>query len=81
MQYSTANLRIHRFTSLQPGPRLIVTGAVHGSETSGTRGIEKVLARTRQRRALHRARQPDPTATGTESAGLQQRQSAMVTAT
>ncbi len=44
MHYSTANLRIHRFSSLQPGPRLIVTGAVHGSETSGTRGIEKVLA-------------------------------------
>ncbi len=44
MKYSTANLRIHQFSSLQPGPRLLVTGAVHGSETSGTRGIEKVLA-------------------------------------
>lgn len=29
---------------LQPGPRLIVTGAVHGNETAGTRGIERVLA-------------------------------------
>jgi predicted deacylase len=27
-----------------PGPRLIVTGAVHGNETAGTRGIERVLA-------------------------------------
>jgi predicted deacylase len=44
MKYSTAHLRIHQFSSLQPGPRLIVTGAVHGSETSGTRGIERVLA-------------------------------------
>ncbi len=44
MQYSPAHLRIHQFSALQPGPRLIVTGAVHGSETSGTRGIEKVLA-------------------------------------
>jgi predicted deacylase len=37
-------LRIHRFSALQPGPRLIVTGAVHGNETAGTRGIERVLA-------------------------------------
>jgi predicted deacylase len=37
-------LRSHRFTALQPGPRLIVLGAVHGNETCGTRGIERVLA-------------------------------------
>lgn len=37
-------LRIHRVSALQPGPRLIVTGAVHGNETAGTRGIERVLA-------------------------------------
>jgi uncharacterized protein len=36
-------LRIHRFSALEPGPRLIVTGAVHGNETAGTRGIERVL--------------------------------------
>jgi len=29
--------------ALQPGPRLIVTGAVHGNETCGTRAIERVL--------------------------------------
>ena len=29
---------------LRPGPRLIVTGAVHGNETAGTRGIQQVLA-------------------------------------
>lgn len=27
-----------------PGPRLIVTGAVHGNETCGTRAIERVIA-------------------------------------
>ena len=40
---SNANLRAHRITGLQPGPRLIVTGAVHGNETAGTQGIRRVL--------------------------------------
>jgi predicted deacylase len=40
---SLHSLRIHRFVGLQPGPRLIVTGAVHGNETAGTRGIEAVM--------------------------------------
>jgi uncharacterized protein len=38
------HLRVHRFVGLAPGPKLIVTGAVHGNETAGTRGIERVLA-------------------------------------
>jgi predicted deacylase len=41
---STQHLRVHRFAGLAPGPRLIVTGAVHGNETAGTRGIQRVLA-------------------------------------
>lgn len=41
---STRFLRAHRFAALTPGPRLIVTGAVHGNETAGTRGIERVRA-------------------------------------
>ena len=41
---STSHLRVHRFAGLAPGPRLVVTGAVHGNETAGTRGIERVLA-------------------------------------
>ena len=41
---STTSLRIHQFTALEPGPRLLVLGAVHGNETGGTRGIERVLA-------------------------------------
>jgi len=36
-------LRIHCVRALQPGPRLIVLGAVHGNETAGTRAIERVL--------------------------------------
>ncbi|MBU0601836.1 MAG: succinylglutamate desuccinylase/aspartoacylase family protein [Gammaproteobacteria bacterium] len=36
-------LRSHAFQGLEPGPRLIVLGAVHGNETCGTRGIERVL--------------------------------------
>jgi len=40
---STRHLRLHRFAALEPGPRLIVTGAVHGNETAGTRGIERIV--------------------------------------
>ncbi len=40
---SNSNLRAHRIAGLQPGPRLIVTGAVHGNETAGTQGIRRVL--------------------------------------
>ena len=40
---SNKNLRAHRISGLEPGPRLIVTGAVHGNETSGTKGIRRVL--------------------------------------
>lgn len=32
------------FTGLAPGPRLIVLGAVHGNETCGTKGINRVIA-------------------------------------
>ncbi len=40
---SNHNLRSHRIVGLRPGPRLIVTGAVHGNETAGTQGIRRVL--------------------------------------
>jgi len=32
------------YEGLEPGPRLIVTGAVHGNETCGTRAIERLVA-------------------------------------
>jgi predicted deacylase len=44
MTYSAAQIRIHQFAALESGPRLIVLGAVHGIETCGTQGIERVLA-------------------------------------
>jgi len=43
MSVSAQHLRSHRFAALASGPRLIVTGAVHGNETAGTRGIERVV--------------------------------------
>lgn len=36
-------LRVHAVHALTPGPRLIVTGAVHGNETCGTRAIERLI--------------------------------------
>ena len=43
MSVSTRHLRVHRYLGLQRGPKLIVTGAVHGNETAGTQGIQRVL--------------------------------------
>lgn len=39
---NTSSLRMHNFRALVPGPALIVTGAVHGNETCGSRAIERV---------------------------------------
>jgi predicted deacylase len=39
LQFKSVN-----YTGLARGPRLIVTGAVHGNETCGTKGIERVMA-------------------------------------
>ena len=41
---STSLLRIHQYAALEPGPRLMVLGAVHGNETCGTQGITRLLA-------------------------------------
>jgi predicted deacylase len=32
-----------QYTATQPGPKLIVTGAVHGNETCGTKAIQRVI--------------------------------------
>jgi uncharacterized protein len=40
----TRMLRAHHFAGFAAGPKLIVLGAVHGNETAGTRGIQRVLA-------------------------------------
>ena len=44
---SNRNLRAHRIAGLEGGAagvKLIVTGAVHGNETAGSKGIRRVLA-------------------------------------
>ena len=38
------SLRVHQFLGLRRGPRLLVTAAVHGNETSGTLAIPRVIA-------------------------------------
>ncbi|MCB0978556.1 MAG: succinylglutamate desuccinylase/aspartoacylase family protein [Acidimicrobiales bacterium] len=38
-----ATIEVHQFRSLEPGPRLIVTGAVHGNEVCGTVAIREVV--------------------------------------
>lgn len=37
------SLRVHQYLGLQPGPRLIVLGAVHGNETCGTTAMREVI--------------------------------------
>ena len=41
---TTPMLQAHHYAGLEPGPRLIVLGAVHGNETCGTRAIERMRA-------------------------------------
>ena len=41
---SSLHFRAHEFASPEPGPRLVVTGSVHGNETCGAEGIRRVLA-------------------------------------
>lgn len=38
------SLRVHQFHGLQPGPRLIILGAVHGNELAGIRAIGRAVA-------------------------------------
>lgn len=40
---SKHHFRSITYQGLQPGARLIVTGAVHGNETCGTKGIHRVV--------------------------------------
>ena len=37
------HLRVHQFAGLQPGPRFIVTGAVHGNEIAGTNALSEIV--------------------------------------
>lgn len=40
----THHFKAVSYTAIRPGPRLLVLGAVHGNETHGTLGIERVIA-------------------------------------
>lgn len=40
---ATSHLRIHQFAGLTPGPRLLVTGAVHGNEVHGTQAMTEII--------------------------------------
>jgi uncharacterized protein len=39
-----AHLRIHQFAGLLPGPRLLVSAAVHGNEICGVAAIQRLIA-------------------------------------
>jgi predicted deacylase len=39
----TQHLRIHQYAALQPGPKLIVTGAVHGNEIHGSVAMAEIM--------------------------------------
>lgn len=38
-----SHIRIHQFAGLQPGPRFLVTGAVHGNEVHGTKAMAEII--------------------------------------
>ena len=40
----SSHLRLHQFAGFQPGPRLLVTAAVHGNEICGVGAIQAVIA-------------------------------------
>ncbi len=42
--FPTDHLRAHQFAALQPGPRLLVTAAVHGNEVCGVAAIQRLIA-------------------------------------
>lgn len=37
------HIRIHQFAGLKPGPRFLVTGAVHGNEVHGTKAMGEIV--------------------------------------
>lgn len=44
MSITPTFLRIHQFAGLQPGPRLLVSAAVHGNEVCGVTAIQRLIA-------------------------------------
>ena len=48
MSTTPTHLRVHQFAGLQPGPRLLVSAAVHGNETAGIGAIHNKLGNVYQ---------------------------------
>ena len=44
MSPQPTHLRVHQFAGLEPGPRLLVSAAVHGNEVHGEKAIRRVMA-------------------------------------
>ncbi|PZP29442.1 MAG: succinylglutamate desuccinylase [Roseateles depolymerans] len=44
MSTQPTHLRVHQYLGLKPGPRFIVTGAVHGNEIHGTTAMAGIMA-------------------------------------
>ena len=42
MSSHPTHLRVHQFAGLQPGPRILITGAVHGNEIHGTKAMTEI---------------------------------------
>jgi len=55
MNHTDLQFKSLNFTGLAPGARLIVTGAVHGNETCGTKGITRVLSDIEAKRLVIKA--------------------------
>ena len=56
-QSSALHFKSVSYSGIEPGPRLIVLGAVHGNETCGERAIERVIGDIDQQRiAIKRGR-------------------------
>jgi L,D-peptidoglycan transpeptidase YkuD (ErfK/YbiS/YcfS/YnhG family)/predicted deacylase len=49
-----APIEVVRFAGLEPGPKLIITGAVHGNETCGPEAIARVIRECRDGRLVIR---------------------------
>ena len=44
MSQQPTHLRVHQFAGFEPGPRLLVSAAVHGNEVHGEKAIRRIIA-------------------------------------
>jgi predicted deacylase len=43
LPHTPTSVALHRFVALEPGPRLLLLGAVHGNETCGARALQRLV--------------------------------------